>query len=567
MKIVEGVKFSGRQGIAFRGHEKESGNFIQLMKYKAKGDAELTTWLDGHIDFTSPQIQNELLKLMANTIVTEIAAEVTSSAVVQFALIIDGTQDISGAEQESICVRFVDKDLQPKEEFLGLYQVSSTTGQNIANMACDVMTRLNLPISQLRGQTYDGAANMSGHLQGVQAILKKQQPLALYCHCGAHCVNLIMQAVCVASVLVRDSMGLVHELGGFFNQSGKFKLIFQDIAKSEHDGSFTNLKPVCPTRWTVRTHAIRSVLRQYESVLTALEEMASCSSAETSAKASGLHGAFLKGNTLLGLVMAEDLMGDLECLNTSLQCRKQTISGMLGAVDHAKTSMQHKRTEETFDVLFANAQAMATKFDLQPIQMPHVRRPPNRYTGQAAAHTHPDAQSFYRAQFYTALDTANSQFTERFAQAGFLKLQELENVLLSGEVEKIVDEYPEFNLDHLRVQLAMFRANYTYGTSSDVASIIRDMVPEVRGLFGQVETLVRLLLVVPASSAEAERSFSALRRLKTWLRASMTQTRLNSVAICHVHQKHLDRLDLEEICESFIAVNARRKKTFGTQQP
>ena len=69
MKIVEGVKFSGRQGIAFRGHEKESGNFIQLMKYKAKGDAELTTWLDGDIDFTSPQIQNELLKLMANTIV------------------------------------------------------------------------------------------------------------------------------------------------------------------------------------------------------------------------------------------------------------------------------------------------------------------------------------------------------------------------------------------------------------------------------------------------------------------------------------------------------------------
>ena len=113
----------------------------------------------------------------------------------------------------------------------------------------------------------------------------------------------------------------------------------------------------------------------------------------------------------------------------------------------------------------------------------------------------------------------------------------------------------------------MFRANYTYGTSSDVASIIRDMVPEVRGIFGQVETLVRLLLVVPASSAEAERSFSALRRLKTWLRASMTQTRLNSVAICHVHQKHLDTVDLEEICESFIAVNARRKKTFGTQQP
>ncbi|KAI9540105.1 hypothetical protein NQZ68_002039 [Dissostichus eleginoides] len=62
-------------------------------------------------------------------------------------------------------------------------------------------------------------------------------------------------------------------------------------------------------RWTVRTPAIRSVLKQYESVLMALEEMASCSSPETSAKANGLHGTFLKGNTVLGLLMAEDLMG------------------------------------------------------------------------------------------------------------------------------------------------------------------------------------------------------------------------------------------------------------------
>ena len=125
-----------------------------------------------------------------------------------------------------------------------------------------------------------------------------------------------------------------------------------------------------------------------------------------------------------------------------------------------------------------------------------------------------------------------------------------------------MDEYPEFNLDHLRVQLAMFRASYTYGTSSDVASIIRHMVPEVRGLFGQVETLVRLLLVVPASSAQAERSFSALRRLKTWLRASMTQTRLNSVAICPVDQKHLDRLDLEEGLKEIILSCSFKLKAF-----
>ncbi|KAI4800484.1 hypothetical protein KUCAC02_009708 [Chaenocephalus aceratus] len=224
--------------------------------------------------------------------------------------------------------------------------------------------------------------------------------------------------------------------------------------------------------------------------------------------------------------------------------------------------MQVKRTEEHFDVLFSKATAVATKLDLQPIQIPHVRKPTKRYTGQAAAHIHPDAQSLYRVQFYNALDTVNTQFIERFEQAGFHKLQQLENVLLHGDMDKVVEEYPELNSRLLQVQLAMFGANYTYETSSDVASIIREMVPEVRGLFGQVEALVRLLLVVPASSAEAERSFSALRRLKTWLRLSMSQTRLNNVAICHVHQKKLDRLDLEGICQSFISANDKRKKAF-----
>ena len=553
-----------RQGVAFRGVDKESGNFSQLLKYKAKGDEELTTWLKGRLNFTCPQVQNEMLKIIGNKIVKEIVSEITSMPTVLFSLIIDGTQDIAGVEQESVCVRFVDANLHPNEEFLGLYEVSSTTGQNIAKMACDVMTRLCLPISQLRGQTYDGAANMAGHLQGVQAILRKEQPLAIFCHCGPHCVNLITQAVCGASALVKDSLSLVHDLGGFFNQSGKFKIIFQNIASSE-DG-FTTLKPLCPTRWTVRTPAIRSVLNQYESVLTALEEMALCSSkvSDPSTKARGFHAGFLRGNTLLGLVMAEDLMEDLECLNTSLQHSKQSVSGMLEAVEHVKTSMQDKRTEEHFDTLFAKTTARAREMDLLPIQMPHIRKPTKRYTGEAAAHIYPDTKSYYRAQFYTALDTASTQFIERFDQAGLHKLQILENVLLHGEMTTVVDEYPELNSRLLQVQLAMLSANYTYQTTSDVATLIREMVPEVRGLFSQVEVLVRLLLVVPASSVEAERSFSALRRLKTWLRSSMSQVRLNNVAICHIHQGRLDRLNLEDIGQSFISVNEMRKKIFGT---
>ena len=71
-------------------------------------------------------------------------------------------------------------------------------------------------------------------------------------------------------------------------------------------------------------------------------------------------------------------------------------------------------------------------------------------------------------------------------------------------------------------------------------------------LFAEVEKLVCLLMVCPAASGEAERSFSALRRLKTLLRSTTTQERLNYTAICHVHQQLLDDLDIVSLMRKFV---------------
>ena len=139
---------------------------------------------------------------------------------------------------------------------------------------------MNLPLSGLRGQSYDGAANMAGKNKGVQAILREKQPLALYVHCGPHCVNLVTQTACESSPVVSDALDLVHTLGTLYHQSGKYKTIFKEIAQSE-TGSYIALKPLCPTRWLVRIVAIRAVVGQYEQVLLSLEEMAASGSSET----------------------------------------------------------------------------------------------------------------------------------------------------------------------------------------------------------------------------------------------------------------------------------------------
>ena len=78
------------------------------------------------------------------------------------------------------------------------------------------------------------------------------------------------------------------------------------------------------------------------------------------------------------------------------------------------------------------------------------------------------------------------------------------------------------------------------------------MIPEV-------VTLIRLYLMCPATTATAERSFSQLRRLKTYLRSTMTQRRLNSLIILNMYQEDVDNLDLTKLVNKFISKNDMRR--------
>ena len=73
-----------------------------------------------------------------------------------------------------------------------------------------------------------------------------------------------------------------------------------------------------------------------------------------------------------------------------------------------------------------------------------------------------------------------------------------------------------------------------------------------------------LLLINPATSASAERSFSMARHLKTWQRSTMKQVRFNALAILNFHNDVADTIDLNAVGNEFIAKSHQRKTFFGT---
>ena len=72
---------------------------------------------------------------------------------------------------------------------------------------------------------------------------------------------------------------------------------------------------------------------------------------------------------------------------------------------------------------------------------------------------------------------------------------------------------------------------------------------------------------MPAMNAVSERSFSALRRIKSYLRATMSQERLNHIMVLHVYKHLTDRICYIEISNEFSKGCSHREAFFGNVLP
>ena len=101
----------------------------------------------------------------------------------------------------------------------------------------------------------------------------------------------------------------------------------------------------------------------------------------------------------------------------------------------------------------------------------------------------------------------------------------------------------------------------------DIISYFKSLSPGHRSLISEVDTLMKLILVMPATNATSERMLSALRRVKTYLRTTMSQNRLNHLMLLHVHKEMTDSLKdpskMIEMATMFVDGSEHRKSIFG----
>ena len=92
-------------------------------------------------------------------------------------------------------------------------------------------------------------------------------------------------------------------------------------------------------------------------------------------------------------------------------------------------------------------------------------------------------------------------------------------------------------------------------------SAFKGRISHYKSIFPQTYKLLQLLLIMPATSATAERSFSSLRHVKTYLRTTMKQDRLNHLMMIYIHKDKA--INIEEAMDDFIVLDNERMQVFG----
>uniref|UniRef100_H2YP29 HAT C-terminal dimerisation domain-containing protein n=1 Tax=Ciona savignyi TaxID=51511 RepID=H2YP29_CIOSA len=182
--------------------------------------------------------------------------------------------------------------------------------------------------------------------------------------------------------------------------------------------------------------------------------------------------------------------------------------------------------------------------------------------------THRTAVEYYMAAYSSIFEQASSSLVERFDKKGFQFIEAIENLLCNDDTttDDTKEKFPELDCANLLLEKHQFKLYKTVNKIQDNLAV--DQVCEI---FLKNDTLfltypnhaalIRQYLTLPSTSC-AERSFSCLRRIKTYLRSTMRQERLNHLCLINVHSKRIQSLNKEKIINEFIGKNAVRQKTF-----
>ena len=591
LDVLKCLRYLARQGIPLQGLNNED-NLTQLLLLFGTKDESIANRLQGKAGYkyTHHDVQNELLNIMATEVLRSKVSTIQERKF--FSIMADEGTDVSNIEQLSFCLRSVDSEFNVSEDFIGFYELTNIKSETIVKAIKDILLRCHLSLENCRGQTYDGASNMMGKRSGASTKILEEQPKAVATHCQGHSLSLAIKTLTKDCRILSETMGTVGEICVLVKYSPKREKILGAIMENI-EGEFEELRPgyqkldkLCVTRWTVRAKCFKKILENYQALLELWEQsLAEQLDSDTKARIIGCKSQMESFKFYFGLMLSQRLYSITDNLSKTLQ--KEKMSALKGKelADLTVKTFEGMRNERDFNLFYEKTKSSASKIEaVSAPTVPRKRKRPNYsillyVTGNpeaTAPHYHPQTPyDHYKPIYFEALDSIVAAIKERFDQPAFKTFMEAEQLFLKAikkeditvELNTLDTKFSgDYDNDSLNAELQLLPTIFNNDPVNldEVVEVLRSLSQEKRKLIFNTVTLLRIVLTNGATSATPERSFSMMRRIKTWLRSRMTQKRLNSLCILHDNKTLLDEISLVKVANEFVGQQPERKNTFGS---
>ncbi|KAE9542517.1 hypothetical protein AGLY_003378 [Aphis glycines] len=519
--IIKTIILRGRQGIALRGHRDSGlidlqhntndGNFRALLRFRVEADdKELTDHLQNaprNASYLSADVQNEIIDVCFDIILKQVVNRVNGARC--FTVLADETTDIAGIEQFSLCARYLDTTkMIMREDFLKFVPVSNVTGKGLATTLLTTLEEIGINVKYLRGQGYDGAASMSGQFNGVQAHITKHYLLAHYIHCSFHSLNLA----------ISDS-------------------IVRVCSSSTHN----HLKLLCPTRWVDRHDSIIIFLELFDAIVDSLSEICTWLDKDASSGAYQLPCAIRQPEFILATFILGHVLSSSLPLSKFLQTKNIDLVEAVQTTDNVVNIIKQLRLndESEFKIIFNKVKSKCDSLNIE-ISIPRTaNKQKNRCNVQVDL-----PEDYYRISLFIPfidhfLNQLNDQFlNHRSIIENFNYILPSSNSIHNEEKIKQLVEMYQGDLDCSVLaavsEIKIWHQKFT--ATKDLPKNAIDALQKCNvSIFPSTFKLLQILATLPVTTASSERSFSTLKRLKTYLRNTTCENRLNGLAMMNIH--------------------------------
>lgn len=434
---------------------------------------------------------------------------------------------------------------------------------------------LKLDINNCRGQSYDNASNMSGVYSGLQTRIRGKNQLAEYVPCAAHSLNLAgcfaAENACTEATIF---FSFVQGLYNFFSSSThRWDVLRDHVQKSNQGKSKTEIRTIMPkslseTRWSATADALRALVIGRKQIKNALEDLIKddTQTPDTRLKAEGFSKALDNFQTTLLTVIWYEI---LQRVNKTSETLQKDELDLLGATKELQTlSMFLSEKRSSFD-----------DFEDQALQLANVSKPSYEQIRRRTVFADESRDSRYEQMdprdkfrsgvFLPIIDSLVTELNKRrdcYEALNtrfqiFRNLHEKEPQDLTNQAKKLAQSYPKDIDEESFVQecqhFKMYMKTEKITKTREIYSYIKEN--SLESTFPNLEVAMRIYLTLPVTNCTAERSFSALKRIKSEIRSTMDNKKLNSLMLLCTQSDITMKIDYGDIIDDFARVKARKK--------